>query len=137
VFVLHVGNSPSVRVPWGLAIPSPAVRLVSGVSLRRSGTSVSDATPDVLSLVAGAVVAAPEPEVRPVEVLEVQLLRGAKLVGILARRRELLPGRYTFGLTGRGPDGGRLRRGAYTVRVVAFPGDGTRRQAVTVPYLVR
>ena len=135
--VLHVGNSPSVRVPWGLAIPSPGVKLVSRVSLRTTGTSVSDATPDVLALVAGAVVAAPEPQVRPVDVLQVQLWRGAKLLGVLAQRRELLPGRYTFGLTGRGPDGGRLRRGEYTVRVVAFPDDGTRRQAVTVPYRVR
>ncbi len=39
--------------------------------------------------------------------------RRRRALGVLARRRELLPGRYTFGLTGRGPDGERLRRGAY------------------------
>jgi minor extracellular serine protease Vpr len=137
VIVLRVGDSPSVRVPWGLAVPAPGVRLVSQVTLRTTAGQVSDATPDVLSLVAGAVVPAPEPQVRPVDVLEIQLWRGSRFLGILARRRELLPGRYTFGLTGRGPDGGRLRPGDYTIRVVALPNDGTRRQSVSVPYPVR
>jgi hypothetical protein len=67
----------------------------------------------------------------------VQLWHGSKLLGVLARRRELLPGHYTFGLTGRGPDGGRLRRGDYVIRVVVLPDDGTRRQSVSVPYPVR
>jgi hypothetical protein len=75
--------------------------------------------------------------VRPLEVLEVQLRRGDEVLGVLARRRELLPGRYTFGLTGRGPSGERLRRGTYVVRVVARPGDGLRAQAEDVVYQVR
>jgi hypothetical protein len=77
------------------------------------------------------------PEVRPVDMLQVQLWRNAKLLGVLAKRRELLPGRYTFGLTGRGPDGARLRGREYTVRLVAQPSDGTRRQVETVDYLLR
>jgi hypothetical protein len=56
---------------------------------------------------------------------------------VLAQRRELLPGRYTFGLTGRGPTGDRLRRGVYAIRLVAHPGDGTRRQFDTIEYRVR
>jgi hypothetical protein len=135
--MLRVGGSTTVRLPWGLAIPSTGVRLISGVTLKTNGGRVSDATPDVLELVAGAVIADPGPQVRPVDLLAVQLWRGKKLLGVLASRRELLPGRYTFGLTGRGPDGARLRRGAYTVRIVVRPGDGTPSQAVTVPYRVR
>jgi hypothetical protein len=77
------------------------------------------------------------PEIRPVDLLEVELWRGGKLVGVLAQSRELLPGRYSFGLTGRGPNGGRLRRGDYTIRVVAHPGDGTRRQVLNVDYSLR
>ena len=74
---------------------------------------------------------------RPLDVLEVQLRRpNGELLGVLARRREVLPGRYTFGLTGRGPEGERLRRGPYVVRVVARPGDGTRQQVEDVPYRV-
>jgi hypothetical protein len=37
--------------------------------------------------------------------------------------RYVLPGRYTFGLTGRGPDGQVLPPGSYSVRVVAYPVD--------------
>jgi hypothetical protein len=88
----------------------------------------------VLSLVVGAVVRGAEPQVRPVDLLQVQLWRNGNFLGVLAKRRELLPGRYTFGLTGRGPGGGRLRRGEYVIRVVARPSDGTRRQAETVAY---
>ena len=96
------------------------------MTLETTGGRVSDATPAVLSLVAGAVIPTPGPQVRPLELLEVQLRRGSELIGVLARRREVLPGRYTFGLTGRGPAGERLRRGSYVVRVVARPGDGMR-----------
>jgi hypothetical protein len=67
----------------------------------------------------------------------VELLHRRKLVGVLAESRDLLPGRYSFGLTGRGPGGGRLRRGDYTIRVVAHPGDGTRRPVATVDFKVR
>jgi hypothetical protein len=98
---------------------------------------VSDATPAALSFVAGSVTAAPDPQVRAIELLEVELWRGDERLGVLARRRELLPGRYTFGLTGRGATGSRLGRSAFTIRLVAYPGDGTRRQADTVEYRVR
>ena len=134
--VLRVADSPEVHVPWTVAVP-PAVDLVSKIRVETTGTRVSDATPAALSFVAGSVTAAPDPQVRAVELLEVELWRGDTRVGVIARRRELLPGRYTFGLTGRGPTGERLRRGKYTIRLVAHPGDGTRRQADTVEYRVR
>jgi len=134
--VLRVGDSPEVHVPWTVAVP-PQVDLVSRLAIVTTGTRVSDATPAALSFVAGSVVADPDPQVRALELLEVQLWRGGERIGVLAQRRELLPGRYTFGLTGRGPTGDRLRRGAYTIRLVAYPGDGTRRQFDTIEYRVR
>src|SRR5207237_8785444 len=84
------------------------------------------ASPALLSLVVGSGAPGPEPQIRPVDALEVQLWGTGKLLGVLAVRRELLPGRYTFGLTGRGPSGGLLRRGTYAIRVVARPSDGQR-----------
>jgi hypothetical protein len=135
--VLAVSESSEVHVPWAVAVPGPGVDLLSRVTLETSGGRVSDATPAALSLVAGAVIPTPGPQVRPLELLEVQLRRGSELLGVLARRREVLPGRYTFGLTGRGPAGERLRRGSYVVRVVARPGDGMRQQAEEVSYRVR
>jgi minor extracellular serine protease Vpr len=134
--VLRTGESPEVHVPWAVAVPDP-VDLVSRTRIELTGTRVSDATPAALSFVAGSVTATPEPQVRAVELIEVELWRRAERLGLLARRRELLPGRYTFGLTGRGPTGARLSRGTYTIRVLAFPGDGTRRQTDTIEYRVR
>jgi hypothetical protein len=134
--VLRLADSPEVHVPWTIAVPQP-VDLVSRLAIVTTGTRVSDATPAALSFVAGSVTALPEPQVRAVELLEVELWRGGERIGLLAQRRELLPGRYTFGLTGRGPTGERLGRGAYTIRLVAWPGDGTRRQSDTIEYRIR
>ena len=134
--VLRGSDSPEVHVPWSVAVP-PAIDLVTGLTLRTTGTRVSDATPAALSFVAGAVTAAPDPQVRAVELLEVELWRNGERIGVLARRRELLPGRYTFGLTGRGPTGTRLGRRDFTIRIVAYPGDGTRRQSDTIAYRAR
>jgi len=135
--VLRVADSQEVHVPWAVGVPDEEADLLSQVSLLATGGRVSDATPAVLGLVAGAVTATPDPQVRAVDVLEVQLWRAGELLGVLARRRELLPGRYTFGLTGRGPDGERLEAGSYVVRIVARPGDGTRRQVESLTYVVR
>jgi subtilisin family serine protease len=131
-----IGSGSDVHIPWAVAVPASGTDLVSGVSLKTTAGRVSDATPVVLSLVAGAVVPTPGPQIAAVDVLEVQLRRGDELLGILARRRELLPGRYTFGLTGRGPSGERLARGRYVVRVVGRRGFG-RAQSDDVVYLVR
>jgi subtilisin family serine protease len=132
--VLRVAGSQDVRVPWAVAVPERGVDLISGLTLRKTGRRTSDTTPAVLALVAGAVTTTAGTQVRAVGQLDVQLWRGARLLGLLARRREVLPGRYTFALTGRGPDGRRLSRGRYTIRVVARPGDGTERQVESVAY---
>jgi len=134
--VLRPAGSAESRVPWAVAVPPPA-DLLSRLSIEGTDRRITDAAPAVLSLVVGSVAADPDPQVRPIARLELRLERGGETLGVLARRRELLPGRYAFGLTGRGPSGERLRRGAYLIRVVAFPGDGTRRQIETVGYRVR
>ena len=134
--VLRAGDSPDVHVPWAVSVPS-RVRLISRLALRTTGSRVSDATPAALSFAAGSVSVSPDPEVRAVDLLEIELWRGDTRIGLLARRRELLPGRYTFGLTGRSPTGSRLRRGVYTIRVVAHPGDGTRKQSASVQFRLR
>ena len=47
-----------------------------------------------------------------------------KPLGLLARLRDLLPGRYAFGLTGRGPGGHILPPGRYRLLLVAYPTAG-------------
>jgi hypothetical protein len=63
-----------------------------------------------------------KPEIEPVSRLDVVLKRSdGTTVGLLARLRDVLPGHYTFGLTGRGPDGQALPPGAYSLRIIAYP----------------
>jgi subtilisin family serine protease len=134
---LVVADSTTVHVPWAVAVPEPGVDVLTRVRLAVPEGRVSDESPAVLSLTAGAVTTAPGLAVRPLEALEVRLLRGGELLGTLAQRRELLPGRYTFALTGRGPSGERLPRGTYVVRVLARQGKGLGRQVESVEYTVR
>ena len=75
-------------------------------------------------------------QLRPLSRLDVELWRGGERLGLLARLRDVLPGRYAFGLTGRGPRGGPLARGAYRLRVVALPPDGPA-EAKSVGFRIR
>lgn len=134
--VVRVAGSPELHVPWAVAVPA-RTDLLSRLAVAQPAARVSDTTPAILKLVAGSVSGAPVPQVRGVDVLQIELWRGAERLGLLARRRELLPGRYTFALTGRAPDGSRLPRGEYVVRAVATPGDGTPKQSEKVAYSVR
>jgi hypothetical protein len=77
------------------------------------------------------------PQVEPVEVLEVQLWHKRRQIGVLARLRDLLPGRYAFGITGRGPLGGGLPTGLYRLRVVAVPAGGRGRTFRELPFRLR
>ena len=51
-------------------------------------------------------------------------------LGLLVRMRDLLPGRYAFGLTGRDPQGNRLPAGEYTLTLTAIP-PGVARRSTT------
>ena len=63
--------------------------------------------------------------VQPAERLDVQLRDASgRPLGLLARVRDVLPGRYAFGLTGHDPRGKPLRPGRYSLRLVAWPTDG-------------
>jgi hypothetical protein len=77
------------------------------------------------------------PQLLPLELLEVELLREGRRLGTLVRLRDVLPGRYSFGITGRGPRGGRLGRGEYTLRVVAVPVGGGDSDSASVPFTVQ
>jgi len=67
--------------------------------------------------------------VRPLRVLHEEGLEGPKTylqlqIPDLPRLRDVLPGRYAFGLTGRDPDGKILAEGPYVLRLRAHPVDG-------------
>ena len=125
--VVSADGAQSARVPWAIA-PKAARRdpLVGDVQLSHVSFSPSRRAPVVLAFSAGRVDETPDgAAIEPVGLLEVELLSAeGKSLGVLARLRDVLPGRYAFGLTGRGPNGEVLGPGTYRLRLRAFPVDG-------------
>lgn len=119
--VVRAGDDELARIPVLVKGRTSATRLVDELELSASAFRPSDDAPAVLSFRAGSVEGdASGLALGGVSLLEVELLNGrGKRLGVLARLRDLLPGRYAIGLTGRGPDGARLRPGRYVVRVRA------------------
>jgi subtilisin family serine protease len=120
--VKPVGGSP-LRVPWAITFDPAPDTLLGPLSLSSTSFSPSDSAPALLRFQAGRVLSDGALDaVAPIALLRLDLLRGdGSLVGNLATLRDLLPGRYAFGLTGRGPVGNQLVKGKYLVRVTAVP----------------
>jgi len=125
-FELRAGGGAPVRVPWTLTLGRYERDLLGAIRLSTRAFRPSDSAPALLELRAGRIVEREAgSEVLPLSYLDLDLWRGRERIGRLVRLRNLLPGRYTFGLTGRGPGGRRLSRGRYTLRVVGHPpGEG-------------
>ena len=71
-------------------------------------------------------------QIEAVSRLDVLLYTSAgRFVGVLARLRDLLPGSYSFGITGRGPTAAALPPGGYELRLAAWPtpAEGRRHRA--------
>ena len=122
---IHVrprGSQPLV-VPWSVLLAPPPDDLIGAVELSERSFEPSDLTPAVLSVRLGTIERVRGRDViQPVHRLDVLLADGdGKVVGLLARLRDVLPGQFAFGLTGRGPDGNRLAPGRYRLRLVAWP----------------
>jgi hypothetical protein len=119
-FVVAAEDARAMRLPWAVA-PRPAGSepLVHSVRLSNWQFKPSRSAPAVLAFSAGRVQPVPGGgTIEPVGVLDIELWTPAgERLGVLARLRNLLPGRYAFGLTGRGPDGKALKPGTYVVRL--------------------
>jgi hypothetical protein len=115
-------GSETLRIPWALLLQPPLARLVSHATLDRSAFAPSDTSPAILTLRLGAVTRAGTMQVAAVSRLSVLLYTaGGRYLGTMSELRDLLPGSYAFGITGRGPTGGVLPPGAYELRIVARP----------------
>ena len=137
--VVAVAGGGRIRVPWAIAFGAADVDLIAGATLSSTSFAASDTKPALLAVDAGRVLEVDgRPEVRPLSRLDVVLWRAdGTQVGVLARLRDVLPGRVTFGVTGRGPDGQLLPPGDYVLRVVGYPmepGPPTRRR---LPFTLR
>ena len=100
-------------------LPGPADRPV-GIS--PPSFSPSESKPASLTVVAGRIVGGSVVEIEPVARLDVALYDSSgAFLGLLATVPDLLPGTYSFALTGRGPGGEVLQPGAYEIRLAAWP----------------
>ncbi|HYM64476.1 MAG TPA: S8 family serine peptidase, partial [Gaiellaceae bacterium] len=127
VFVVQPEGSRPVRLPWAVSFAPPRPgSLVGGIRLSNDSFAPSPAAPTVVAFRVGAVDQGAEGQtIEPVRLLEAELWTAAgKRLGTLFRLRDLLPGRYAFGLTGRGPLGNTLRAGDYELRLTAEPVEG-------------
>jgi hypothetical protein len=88
----------------------------------------------VLTLTAGRVAGG---ELRPVARLDLELWRGGRKLGVLVRLRDLLPVRYSFGLTGRDGTGDELAPGRYRLLLKAFPTDEERPTTRSLEFRIR
>jgi len=119
-------GSTALEVPWTVVLEPVSDNLIGKAQLSERSFTPSDLTPAVLAARIGTIERsrgrdAVEPALR----FDVFLRDGeGRSLGLLARLRDVLPGRYAFGLTGRAPDGKLLAEGDYSVRLVAWPAAG-------------
>ncbi len=122
VIELTPEGDQALHVPWALLFRPATGALLARVALSRTAFVPSDTTPSILSLQAGAVVREDGLQILPVRRLDILLYTASgRFVGVMARLRDLLPGSYSFGITGRGPTSARLVKGAYELRLAAWP----------------
>ena len=122
--VLQVAPSGSetLRVPWAISFRPYSSNLLQHVSLSASSFKPSDTNPAVLTIQAGDVVHDNGLQIHPVSRLDILLYTATgRFAGVLGRLRNLLPGSYSFGITGRGPSSAQLPPGAYQLRFAAWP----------------
>jgi hypothetical protein len=135
--VVRVRHGAALRLPWAVAIPVADEPVVTRLVLSRRSFAPSDTSPAVISFVAGRIDGSvARPNVLPLTTLTVDLVRAGRRVGTLVALRDVLPGRYAIGLTGRNPSGARLPPGTYAVRVTGRPASGGRSTTVTTTFSI-
>jgi hypothetical protein len=122
VVLAPVAGAP-LRLPWAVTFAQPPDTVLGPLRLSTTSFTPSDAGPALLTFRAGTLVAeGGRDAVQPIAVLTLKLLDDkGKELGTLATLRDLLPGHYAFGLTGRTSVGNTLAAGRYRIRVTAVP----------------
>jgi subtilisin family serine protease len=128
----------AVHVPWAVVLRSPA-GLLGPLALSRRAFVPSEVKPAIVVVRAGRVIRSSHGnEVIPVLRMDVELSTAdRRRIGLLARLRDVLPGRYAFGLTGRGPSGRVLAPGPYELRILAWPTGGGPPTSRSVRFRIR
>jgi subtilisin family serine protease len=129
-------GSNAIHVPWLITVRPRHDALLSSVRISSDDFRPSDTAPAVLSFQAGRIAAGGQLEPVALLVLHLRGSDGSKL-GTLAQLRDLLPGHFAFGITGRDANGDTLEPGKYRVVLTAYPtGQGEPTEAI-VPFTIR
>jgi hypothetical protein len=139
VVIVTPAAGREIRVPWTITFGKRAPAGLTSVRVSNHVFSPSDAAPALLSFVAGSVRrSGGEPDVLPLSRLDLELWSPAGgRIGLLARLRDVLPGRYSFGVTGRDPTGSLLPDGDYQLRLVAFGTDAGPPTVRTIGFTIK
>jgi hypothetical protein len=122
VLQIAAAGSETLRVPWALSFRRYSANLVPRVTISDKSFKPSDTNPAVLTVQAGNLVRDYGLQIQPVSRLDVLLYTATgRYIGVMARLRNLLPGSYSFGITGRGPTSVQLAPGSYELRLAAWP----------------
>lgn len=126
--VVRPSGGRAIRVPFSIPFGERGLALLQDVRLQPNAFKPSETEPAVLSVVAGRIRSTSlADEIEPVERLDIELwTTDGERIGVVTRARNLLPGRFSFAITGYDPSGGRLEPGDYVVRAVASPVGGGR-----------
>ena len=125
--VVSIDGGGGVHVPWAIAFGPDDVDLIAQATLSAKSFKASDVTPALLSIDAGRVLGVAGPARDPAaEAARRRPVARRRHARRPARRGcgTCFPGRYTFGLTGRGPAGQLLPPGDYVVKIVGYPVEG-------------
>jgi hypothetical protein len=131
------GNA--IRIPWVITFGPRAPAALTAVHLTAHSLTPSDTKPALLSFLAGAVPRSDVgQDVRPLSRLDLELWsRTGGRIGLLARMRDVLPGRYSYGVTGRDPTGAILPSGDYMLKLLAFATDNGAPTRRTVAFRIK
>lgn len=139
LFVAKPAAGGELHVPWTILFGSRTAPGLAAVRLSTHAFRPSDAAPALLSFVAGSIPrVAGRAAVQPLARLDLDLWSpdGGR-IGLLARLRDVLPGRYSFGVTGRDPTGQLLPSGEYQLRLIAYGTEPGPPTVKTVSFTVK
>jgi hypothetical protein len=138
ILVAPVAGVP-LHLPWAVTFAQAPGTVLGPLKLSTKSFEPSDAGPALLTFRAGQLaLQGGQDAVQPLAKLTLQLLDSeGNDLGTLATLRDLLPGRYAFGLTGRTPAGNTLQPGQYRLRVTAVPSLAGRASRAGVTFTIK
>ena len=139
LFVATPAAGGEIHVPFTILFGKRVQPGLTSVRLSVHSFRPSDAAPALLSFVAGSIPRnGGHAAVQPLSRLDLELWSpdGGR-IGLLARLRDVLPGRYSFGVTGRDPTGAVLPSGDYQLRLLAYGTDPGLPTVKTVAFSIK